>query len=152
MPRFCPSNWTSTRLIGTALALLTVVLCAPDQARAGCSHGTAELPGIHDPLAFLRQTQALGAIVDPDEDAEARSPRKGSPGRCHGPSCSGRSGLPIVPASVVSPRFSQWAAVHPPLQPAALARDTLRADDRVVWSNPLADPIFHPPRVACPAS
>ncbi|QEH34393.1 hypothetical protein OJF2_29320 [Aquisphaera giovannonii] len=134
------------RLLGTALALLTAAFCAPGRAEAGCSHDVAAVPLAHDRLALLEEACALATIAGPDDDAEAGPPRKGRPGGCTGPSCSGRSGLPTVPPSVASPRSSEWAAIEPRTAYAGQAREAVLDEARIAWSNPPADRIFHPPR------
>ncbi|QEH38936.1 hypothetical protein OJF2_75460 [Aquisphaera giovannonii] len=136
-----------SRLGGAALAALTAVLLAPGEARAGCSHGQEARPIGPDRLSLLEDS---GALVE-EVDGVGTSPDRagGRRGGCSGPSCSGKSGLPSVPASLLSPRFVQWAAWSvPPASPGRCGSPGVR-DGCPMWTNPSSDAVFHPPRPSC---
>ncbi len=134
-----PTSRVRPQGVGVALAILLWLAFAPSPSRAGCVHpegATRVLDGGFDRL------DAAGALALPDESP--RPPR--IPG-CTGPSCSGRSGLPMIPTTFDPPRFHQWAILSPPLpclSPTWLPIARHGGESRPVRE---AAPIFHPPRL-----
>ncbi|WP_165229553.1 hypothetical protein [Aquisphaera insulae] len=135
------------RLVGATLVVLATVLLAPSEARAGCSHALEARPTGWARLGFL---EVAGALTGDDGGSPVR--RGERHGGCTGPSCSGKSGLPVMPASAVTPRSAQWATLDtPPASPGPGAWFGSPAGV-AAWADPSADAVFHPPRRTSSAS
>ncbi|WP_165229544.1 hypothetical protein [Aquisphaera insulae] len=133
------------RLVVATLVALALARLAPAEVKAGCAHGMAARALGADDLGFL---EGIGALVDEGSPSADASPVRREDGRggCTGPSCSGRSGLPAIPAAVVSPRSARWAALDVPPPPPATASSARLLDGIDAWANPPIDAVYHPPR------
>ncbi len=144
MTRFSAARRWAHVPAGAALLCLAWILCAPADARAGCSHlvtsGTdrALLP------SFLQDE-----VLHPGGAAVASSPPRslpGSPSPCRGAWCSGGPTAPAMPAGTMSIRAPLWAwcASMPGLTSTSASRLIKEASDSRPLSRAIA--VFHPPR------
>jgi hypothetical protein len=132
-----------SRLVGAALALLTLACLAPDGARAGCIHPESDGP---DHFLLLRASGALAEAGRSARLTDSHSVPRPAPGGCTGPYCSNRSDQPLNPSVVSSPRMSQWAVLDAPPPPIAPSSFPRRGDDGDARPILAVDAIFHPPR------
>ncbi len=124
---------------GALMTLLAVVLLAPSQARADCSH-PADRPAIAGDLSRLSFDGASG---DPASDpAQAPLPKP-----CSGPQCSGKSAPPLSAPPTVPPRAKLWALTVDP--GPAPSPDPAASWPEEAPSRPIriAPSIFHPPQL-----
>ena len=129
---------------GAVLLCLAWVLCAPADARAGCSH-----------LVTSRTNRALLSSFLQDEvlypgDAAATPslPRSmpGSPSPCRGAWCSGGPTVPALPAATLSIRAPLWAWCES--MPGPTSTSPSRLIEETADFRPLhrVIAVFHPPR------
>ncbi len=141
--------------MGLLAAALLALAAMPASARAaGCVHdallrGTESAGTAH--FVYLVEAGALAA-PDAADRAEARALAHdqrhddGRPRPGDGPSCSGRSGLPSPPPTVIEPASPSWAwvaAAEPTAPPDARPLPRSQAALLPVHVGPS---VFHPPR------
>lgn len=130
------------------MALLAVGVLTPRPAQATCGNYVVKGSGATADLQWLLQYGTPGeahpfSVADPAPAA----PRE-RPGRCEGPSCSRRDGLPTTTGLVGVVRAAHWAIlVIPPGTDFAGAMPHAGGEGD---ATPLHRPgtIFHPPRPA----
>ena len=129
-----PTHSTIKAKAGALLALLGIVVCAPDPARADCRH-----PGDRPAIEFA---------ADPSAGSTAEPGRVPPSPPCFGLQCSNQSVPPLAAAPVAPPRAPSWAIAieaAPLLRPGATGR--VIADD---LSRPIRRPssLFRPPPIS----
>jgi hypothetical protein len=136
----------SVRLTTAALlALLACSLVAPSDAKAGCSSHVAHWSG-HEPLAhFLDPLVAGRSVRSQDESTPATTPDHPRP--CSGPSCSGKSTPPAVPALSEVRYVELWACLGRTVMLPELDSGLVTASSSGLNPALAAPEIFHPPRL-----
>jgi len=129
---------------GALLALLTWIVAAPSEVKAGCGSQAVHRSGV-DPLARYLDPLVLG---DADRTGVESAPpmRSERRGPCSGPSCSENSRPPAVPALSDVRSVEPWACLGPVVVlPVPESRSVAVASPA---PHPLLTPapIFHPPR------
>ena len=147
MSRPGPETRDPSARLGVALALLAAVVLAPTPARAGCAHDRAGGAQAPEQFGMLRACGAIETEADvrPGDRIPAHPANRPV---CSGPSCSGRSGLPMAPSSFDPPRISQWAMVEVPVPGNAPRISRRHRDGRHPRAILVAEAVFHPPRTA----
>lgn len=120
--------------------LLGLVLFAPAQADAGCSHPgltSIKMPGV-DSLSGLALLDAA------DGRAKTDPPPRDRP--CSGPTCSKNSSVPYVPAPVTSLRSEPWCETSMVLRPVTPDLVDELSEPALLHSVPVGSALERPPR------
>lgn len=138
-----PSAW-----VGAIFSLLAAGLLVPGTARAGCTHPHVAVKSVEmtGDLSLLRGFGSVAPSSSVEADAPVPASPKEYPGRCHGPSCSKREGVPPPSPSVVDVRAVQWAVLA--ILPGSDDPNILSSSGDNDSVRPVHEPraIFHPPR------
>src|SRR5579859_2675131 len=109
------SNPITRFLTAAALTLLVVAAVAPGKGRAGCGDYVT-IDGKSEPMAHQSP-----ARPDRGETSEPAAPKP-----CHGPNCSQRSSMPLLPLSAPTVAPGDWACL------IAQLSDSFRPDQGTV--------------------